>query len=63
MSVCRVVMADFIDEAEATEFMKLLVERGKELYPRAESMLVIKTTETSGMTVDSTPQVTPPDVT
>ena len=51
MSVCRVVMADFINEAEATEFMKLLVDRGKELYPRAESMLVIKTTETSGMTV------------
>ena len=51
MSVCRVVMADFINETEATEFMKLLVERGKELYPRAESMLVIKATETSGMTV------------
>ena len=51
MSVCRVVMADFINEAEASDFMKLLVERGKELYPRAESMLVIKTTETSGMTV------------
>ena len=51
MSVCRVVMADFINEAEASAFMNLLVERGKELYPRAESMLVIKTTETSGMTV------------
>lgn len=51
MSVCRVVMADFINEAEASDFMNLLVERGKELYPRAESMLVIKTTETSGMTV------------
>ena len=51
MSVCRVVMADFINEAEASDFMKLLVERGKELYPIADSMLVIKTTETSGMTV------------
>ena len=51
MSVCRVVMADFINEAEASDFMKLLVERGKELYPRADSMLVIKTTETSGMKV------------
>ena len=51
MSVCRVVMADFINEAEASDFMKLLVERGKELYPRADSMLVIKTAETSGMTV------------
>ena len=38
MSVFRVVMADFINEAEASVFMKLLVERGKELYPRAESM-------------------------
>ena len=51
MSVCRVVMADFINEVEATEFMKLLAERGKEIYPRAESMLVLKTTETSGMTI------------
>ena len=51
MSVCRVVMADFINENEATKFMKLLSERGKELYPEAASMLVIKTTETSGMTV------------
>ena len=51
MSVFRVVMADFINEAEASVFMKLLVELGKELQPRAESMLVLKTRETSGMTV------------
>ena len=51
MSVCRVVMADFINEEEADKFMLLLSERGRELYQRAETMLVIKTTETSGMSV------------
>ena len=51
MSVCRVVMADFINEEEANKFMMLLSERGKELYQHAETMLVIKTTETSGMYV------------
>ena len=51
MSVCRVVMADFVNEEEADKFLTHLSERGKELYQRAETMLVLKTTETSGMSV------------
>ena len=34
-SVCRVVMADFINEGEASDFMKLLVQPGKRTLPKS----------------------------
>ena len=34
-SVCRVVMADFINEGEASDFMKLLVQPGKKTLPKS----------------------------